>query len=793
MSNKKVQLSKEEIAELKKRLANLQKETTDSTQSFLPFQTMTPDGICQLAGKNYARCIEFGDINYYDTDIDEQNIVFSSYCELLSYFDSEIKFQLLYENHKSNKDYFIQNFEIPDQDDDFNDIRKEYSDMLKEKYLDGFKYVRKKRYIIFKIKADDLKTARFKLNEIADEVCSMLSKSLRAQCKMLDGNAWLETLYETLNPYSKDQFIFDWNYCKKSGHSPKDFVAPPSIKFKKNDFNLADCKGSVQYIELITDQLSDNMLADYLENNDLISVSLQISSIDTVDALKISKMALTDLEAKKIANQQKALQDGYDPEIMSPDLLAFIDELKNSIEELNSKSEKLYLATIVIRNIAKTSKQFINQKDSIKRLTQKNGGILFPLQYMQRQGLEATLPLCINNVPISRSMSTSALAAFLPFKSNELFHSTDSVYYGINPATNCMILGDRTRLPNPNALVLGFPGSGKSFSVKREILDRFLKSIADIIICDPEGEYFPLVNALGGQVIPINTNSDKYINPLDIVYQTDSDDDPISDKANFILSMLELICGGAILSDAKAIIDQCVVAMYRDFFNNDPSPEKMPILSDLLKRLREAGPVVKQVADSLSMYVTGSQNVFNHRTNVDLNNRVVCFDIKKLGSQLKPLGMLVVQEIVWNKVSENREQKKSTYYYIDEFHLLLKEPQTARYSVDIWKRFRKWGGIPTGITQNVKDLLSSREVTNIFENSDFIYMLNQAAGDRQILADQLNISPHQLSYVTHSGEGEGLLFYGNVILPFVDRFPTDLELYRIMTTKLTEVQEAKEA
>ena len=788
------QLSKEEIAELKKRLANLQKETTDSTQSFLPFARMTPDGICQLDNDNFARCIEFGDINYFDKDIDEQSIVYSAYCELLSYFDSEIKFQLLYENHKSNKDYFIQNFDIPEQNDDFNEIRQEYSDMLKDKYLEGFKYIRKKRYICFKIASQDLKTARFKLNEIAEEVSSMLSKSLKADVKTLDGKEWLEALYETLNPYSTDPFIFDWKYCSKSGHSPKDFVAPPSVKFKKNEFMLSDCKGSVQYIELITDQISDNILADYLDNNDMISLSVQVTSIDTVDALKITKSALTDLEAKKIDNQQKALQSGYDPDIMSPDLLAFIDELKSSIDQLNSKEEKLYLVTILVRNFAKTQKQFTNQRDYIRRITQKNGGILFPLQYMQRQGLVATLPLCVNNVPISRTINTSSIAAFLPFKSNELMHGTNAVYYGINPATNNMILGDRTRLPNPNALVLGFPGSGKSFSVKREILDRFLKSTADIVICDPEGEYYPLVNTLGGQVIPINANSDRHINPLDIVYQVvDDDDDPISDKSNFILSMLELICGGQILSDAKSVIDQCVVRMYQDFLNNDPSPEKMPILSDLLERLRKAGPVVKQVADSLSMYVTGSQKVFNHRTNVDLSNRIVCFDIKKLGSQLKPLGMLIVQEFVWNKVSENREKKKSTYYYIDEFHLLLREAQTAKYSVEIWKRFRKWGGIPTGITQNVKDFLLSPEVENIFDNSAFVYMLNQAPGDRDILSQKFGISEKMQKYITNAKPGCGIIKFDSIMLPFCDRFPQDSKMYQLLTTKPTEAITTKKA
>jgi type IV secretory pathway VirB4 component len=354
---------------------------------------------------------------------------------------------------------------------------------------------------------------------------------------------------------------------------------------------------------------------------------------------------------------------------------------------------------------------------------------------------------------------------------------------------------DRKLLKNPNGLILGTPGSGKSFSAKREIANAFLVTDDDIIISDPEAEYSPLVERLGGQVIKVSPMSTQYINPMDINMNYSEEDNPIALKADFILSLCELVVGGkeGLQPIEKTVIDRCVHQVYQSYFN-DPRPENMPVLEDLYDELmKQDEKEARHVATALEIYVKGSLNLFNHRTNVDINNRLVCYDIKELGKQLKKIGMLIVQDQVWGRVTENREEGRSTRYYMDEMHLLLKEEQTAAYSVEIWKRFRKWGGIPTGITQNVKDLLASREVENIFENSDFIYMLNQAVGDRAILAKQLNISPHQLSYVTHSGEGEGLLFYGNVILPFVDRFPTDLELYKIMTTKPGEVAEAKEA
>ena len=381
----------------------------------------------------------------------------------------------------------------------------------------------------------------------------------------------------------------------------------------------------------------------------------------------------------------------------------------------------------------------------------------------------------------------------MPFTTQELFQEGEALYYGLNALSNNMIMVDRKRLKNPNGLILGTPGSGKSFSAKREITNCFLITEDDIIVCDPEAEYSALVQALHGQVVRVSPVSDQYINPMDLNLNYSEEDNPLSLKADFILSLCELIVGGknGLEPVEKTVIDRCVRLVYQDFLS-DPVPEKMPILEDLYNLLREQKEQEAQrLATALEIYVNGSLKVFNHRTNVELSNRMVCFDIKDLGKQLKKLGMLIVQDQVWNRVTINRSANKSTRYYIDEFHLLLKEEQTAAYSVEIWKRFRKWGGIPTGITQNVKDLLASREIENIFENSDFILMLNQASGDRQILAKQLNISPHQLSYVTNSGEGEGLVFYGSTIIPFKDKFDNSLMLYALMTSKPDEVEKRK--
>ena len=406
----------------------------------------------------------------------------------------------------------------------------------------------------------------------------------------------------------------------------------------------------------------------------------------------------------------------------------------------------------------------------------------------------SSLPLAHNEIEIQRGLTTSSTAIFIPFTTQELFQDTgEPLYCGLNALSNNIIMVDRKQLKNPNGLILGTPGSGKSFAAKREIANVVLLTDDDIMICDPEAEYLALVQKFEGQVVNISPTSSQYINPMDINMNYSEDDNPVALKADFILSLCELIVGGkeGLKPIEKTVIDRCIHKIYQKYFE-DPRPENMPILADLYAELLGQDETeAHNIATALEIYVSGSLNVFNHRTNVDISNRIVCYNIKELGKQLKKIGMLVVQDQVWGRVTENRAEGKTTRYYIDEFHLLLKEEQTASYSVEIWKRFRKWGGIPTGITQNVKDLLCSREVENIFENSDYIYMLNQASGDREILAKALGISPHQLSYVTHSGAGEGLLFYGSVILPFVDHFPKDLELYRIMTTKLSELTEQK--
>ena len=547
--------------------------------------------------------------------------------------------------------------------------------------------------------------------------------------------------------------------------------------------------GAVSFLEILAPELNDRILSDLLDLETRMIVNLHIKSIDQAEAIKTIKRKITDLDKMKIDEQKKAVRYGYDMDIIPSDLATYGGEAKNLLQDLQSRNERMFLVTFLVVNMANSKRKLDNDVFAAAGIAQKYNCALTRLEFQQEEGLMSSIPLGRNEIEIQRGLTTSSTAVFIPFITQELFQGGEALYYGLNALSNNMILCDRKQLKNPNGLILGTPGSGKSFAAKREITNAFLITDDDIYISDPEAEYAPLVNSLLGQVIRISPTSKEYINPMDINLNYSEDDNPLALKSDFILSLCELVVGGkeGLSPVEKTVIDRAVRTVYRDFLA-DPLPERMPVLGDLYEELlRQPEPEAARVAAALELYVTGSLNVFNHQTNVELNNRLVCFDIKSLGKQLKKLGMLIVQDQIWNRVTINRAQKKATRYYMDEFHLLLREEQTAAYSVEIWKRFRKWSGIPTGITQNVKDLLSSREVENIFENSDFVLMLNQAVSDRTILAKQLNISPQQMKYVTHTEAGEGLLFYGNVILPFVDHFPKDTRLYKVMTTKPEEV------
>ena len=829
---KKHSYSEQKSSTGKVRCTNVKRkqERNISAQNSIPYREMAKDGICRVQEKYYSKTIRFYDINYQLAQNEDKNAIFENWCDFLNYFDSTIHFQISFINHHSNMKEFESVIQIQPQNDAFDDVRMEYAQMLRDQLAKGNNGLVRTKYITFGIEAENIREAKPKLERIEADILNNF-KVLGVSAYPLNGEERLQILYETFNPEEKVPFQFSYDRILRSGMGTKDFVAPTSFVFKEGKtFQMGNTIGAASYLQILAPELTDKMLAEFLDMNRNLIVNLHIQSIDQMKAIKLVKNKVTDINRMKIEEQKKAVRAGYDMDIIPSDLNTYGGEAKRLLEDLQSRNERMFLVTVLFLNTAKTKQELDNAVFQTAGIAQKYNCSLRRLDYMQEQGLMSSIPLGMNMIPIKRALTTTSTAIFVPFTTQELFMGGESLYYGLNALSNNMIMVDRKKLKNPNGLILGTPGcftgetklllpdgrkvsflellakkeevlvnsfdfqkqelvkargydvrctkevtelvevelengetvrctpehwfltqsagyveacnlkvgakfipehevkavrflsleeavpvydisvegyqnfllscgvvvhnSGKSFAAKREIANVFFATQDDIIIGDPEGEYYPLVHALGGQVIHISPTSHDYINPMDINLDYSDDDNPLGFKSDFILSLCELIMGSrnGIEAEEKSVIDRCLPLVYQKYFEN-PIPENMPLLGDLYDCLRKQEEVQAQrIATALEIYVNGSLNVFNHHTNVELNNRIVCFDIKDLGKQLKKLGMLIVQDQVWNRVTVNRVAHKSTRYYIDEFHLLLKEEQTAAYSVEIWKRFRKWGG-----------------------------------------------------------------------------------------------------
>ena len=690
-----------------------------TAQQSIPYHEIYKDGICRVSSKLYTKTIEFNDINYHLAQNEDKTLIFEKYCDFLNYFDSSVTVQLSFFNQYGNIEEFNKSIDIPMRGDKYDDIRSEYADMLKNQMAKGNNGLIRKKYVTFGIEADNLKAAKLRIERIELDILNNF-KELGVTAHPLNGAERLEVIHRQLHPDGIDKFNFSWKDLVHSGMTTKDCIAPTSFDFRDGKtFKVGDHYGAANFLQILAPELTDRMLADYIDLDSSISVNLHVRSIDQSEAIKMVKRKLTDLDKMRIEEQKKAVRSGYDMDVLPPDLVTYGSEAKTLLEDLQSRNERMFLVTILVVNTAKKKQKLENDIFAAAGVAQKYNCALKRLEYQQEQGLMSSLPLGINQIEIKRGLTTSSVAIFVPFTTCELFQREEALYYGLNALSNNLIMASRKALKNPNGLFLGTPGSGKSFSAKREIVNVFLLTNDDIIISDPEAEYFPLVNRLGGQVIKLSPVSSQFINPMDINPDYADEEDPLTLKSDFILSLCELIIGGkaGLEPVEKTIIDRCVRIVYREYLAA-PLPEKMPILEDLYNVLRQQSETEAQrIATALEIYVIGSLSVFNHRTNVDIENRLVCYDIKQLGKGLKKIAMLILQDAVWNRVTVNRVQKRTTWFYIDEMHLLLKEEQTAAYTVEVWKRFRKWGGIPSGLTQNVKDLLSSREVENIFEKT----------------------------------------------------------------------------
>ena len=691
-------------------------DAPQTAQQSIPYREMYRDGVCRVTDRFYTKTVAFEDINYQLAQNEDKNAIFESYCDFLNYFDSSIRVQFTFINKRANIRDFERSIEIPGKDDDFDSIRAEYAGMLKSQLAKGRNGLVREKYITFGIEADSLKEAKPRLERVEVDIMNNF-KTLGVSARSLSGAERLTILHGQFHPDGQQKLRFDWKDIVKTGMSTKDFIAPSSFDFRDGkSFHIGEHYGAVSFIQILAPELTDRMLAEFLDLDTTVTVNLHIQSIDQAEAIKTVKRKLSDLDKMKIEEQKKAVRSGYDMDVLPADLVTYGREAAALLNELQSRNERMFLVTMLVMNTAKKKRKLDNDVFAAAGVAQKFNCAMKRLDWQQEQGLMSSLALGLNQIEIQRGLTTSSTAIFVPFTTCELFQGGSALYYGLNPLSNNIIMADRKLLKNPNGLFLGTPGSGKSFSAKREIVNVFLMTDDDIVVSDPEGEYHPLITRLGGQVVKLSPTSTHYLNPLDINPDYSDEEDPLTLKSDFILSLCELIVGGkeGLQPVERTIIDRCTRLVYRNYLEN-PAPENMPVLGDLYELLRaQPEAEAQRLATSLEIYVTGSLNVFNHRTNVKADSRLICFDIKELGKGLKKIAMLILQDAVWNRVTINRAARKTTWFYIDELHLLLKEEQTAAYTVEIWKRFRKWGGIPSGLTQNVKDLLASREIENIF-------------------------------------------------------------------------------
>lgn len=769
------------------------KRGPQSAQQTIPYKEMLKDGICKVREGYYTKTLSYEDINYAVASSDDQSTIFDGYCGFLNYFDSALPFQLSFINHRSRPEnrYSVN---ISPQDDDFNSIRGEFTAMLENQIAKSNNGIVRSKYITFGINANGIAAARPRLERIEADIVGNFKK-LGVQSATLSGRERLEVLHSQLHPGGREPFRFSWDMIPKTGMGTKDFIAPTSFDFRQSRaFRVGTTWGAALYMQIMASELSDKLLAELLEVDAEMTITLHIQTVDQTKAVKTVKAKLTDIDRMKMDEQKKAARAGYDIDILPPDLLTYSKDAAALLADLQSRNERMFLLTFLVVNTAPTRQQLENDIFTVSGITQKYNCFLKRLDFQQEQGFMSSLPLGYNGIEIQRGMTTSSTAIFVPFMTQELRMDGQALYYGMNALSHNVIMADRKKLKSANGLYLGSTGSGKSFAAKRELINVFLATKDRIIVVDPMGEYAPLVRRLGGEVIEISPDSPHNINPMDLKLNLAGEDSPLSMKADFLLSLCELIIGGkeGLQPIEKTVIDRCVRLVYRELALGI-GDGKMPLLQDLYESLcQQPEPEARRIATALELYCTASLNMFNHPTNVQTDNRITCIVLKSMGENLRKIAMHITNELVTQAVDENFSRSLATWCYYDEFHILLQDALSASYFVREWKMLRKKGCVPSALTQNVKDLLASREIENILENSDFMILLSQAQGDRAILAKQLGISEHQLSYIAHSNSGEGLLFFGNTTIPFVDRFPRG-EIYNLLTTRPEDIREAQNA
>ena len=808
INNPYVKLSRQDKKRLEKAVAKAKKEKKFPTtaQATIPYRVLYKNGMMQLEGFKFSKTLSFEDINYELKDNEDKKRTFKRLSDVYNFFTEDMHVQMTYMNTRIPMDEVVEMLKIKEQGDNCDELRREMSEILIDKEMKGNKGIVRKRYLTYTIEAENPIEAVRQMKDIDAQVQSNLYKSgLRSKSHVVRGTERLRSLHAAMHPNGVEKFRFAWDALSKNGLSTKDFIAPMSFHFPISGkyFRMGDIYGCVSLLSLDCPEVEDRIITDFLQIDTPIIVSIHLDPIDRVKAKKFIEKRNMQLNSSKIREQTHASNEGYDIDILPPELTANGADTAKMLTEINSSNENLFNMTILICVFADTLKDLKVIQKNVEKIANKQSSQLLLLRDQQEQAFVSCLPLGISHIDIQRTIMTSQLAMLNPFTSVQLF-TPNAPYYGVNPLTKSLIMADRTQLKNPNGLYLGVPGGGKSFAGKREKLMYYLlNNSCDIVVIDPEDEYQKALEMIGGQTIDLSPSSGQHINPMDINFDVGyQDEDPIRNKSLFMLSIAEQIASRKVEGiktglegDEISMVDEVVRKIYNGLkekywvgMHRNPTNEEMPLFQDFYEELKKLGnPKADRIADCFKIYITGSLNVFNYHTNIDMSNRVICFNIKRLSGKLKKVALVILTNFIWNRVSINRDAKKKTLLDVDEFHLMLKDPETANYFVEFWKRFRKWGGIPTGLTQNITDVMRSPQIEQIFSNSQFIYMLPQSARDKEILQEHLGISDEEIDYVTQSADsGEGLMYFGDKVVPFKDEFPKG-KIYKVLTTKPEEV------
>ena len=755
-----------------------------SVQDTIPIHRLWPDGLFQFGGK-FSKTVRFSDINYAIASKEDKTSMFLGYSELLNALDTGSTTKITINNKRLNRRNFEQEILIPPQGDHLDGGRSEYNAMLLDKVTDSSNSIVQERYVTVSAHKKTPEEARTFFDRVMNDVTTRLNH-LDSHCEELDAVERLRVLHDFYRVGEEARFHIDLRECMKTGRSFKDTICPDSMEFRKDHFILGNKYGRAMFLKEYASYIKDSMINELTSLNRTMMLSIDVIHVPTDEAVREMQNRLLGVETNVTNWQRRQNSNNNFSAVVPYDLEQQRKETREMLDDLTTRDQRMMFAVVTLVHLADSKEELDSDTETLQSIARKHLCQLAKLSFQQQDGLITALPLGLRRIDALRTLTTEALAVLMPFKAQEIRHR-HGIYYGQNAISKNLILADRKELLNGNGFILGVSGSGKSFAAKREITEIALSTNDDIIIIDPEAEYRPLVEGLGGEVIEISATSPNHINALDMESGYNDGDNPVVLKSEFLLSLCEQLVGaGKLSAKEKSIIDRCTAQVYREFIRNGYLGV-VPTLQDFHAALLEQPePEARDVALALELFTEGSLNTFAKYTNVDTNSRILCYDIRDLGKQLLPVGMLVVLDSVFNRIIRNRKLGKNTWLYIDEIYLLFQHEYSANFLFTLWKRMRKYGACGTGLTQNVDDLLQSHTARTMLANSEFLLMLNQASTDRIELARLLNISDNQLSYISGVDFGHGLLKCGSTIVPFVDHFPKNGKLYQLMTTKLSE-------